>query len=273
MNRIMDWIGLVFLVANVGVASEIPLPPFTYHGEVVKWNGMAFGSNDSAQVVARLGSNVVDRCSLASGLYPSTNYRLTIPMSESPQSGKAQPGDTVTFEVYYDGTVHAVIDDAQLPVVGAPATFAVCNMVVGTDSNANGLPDEYEALLEPYYLMKGRALDEITSSDDFDGDGFSNLQEFLAGTVPVMGEDFPSIQKWTPLPAGWFAFTFMTAPGRTYTVQGADPHEMLEWSAEIFSRVADRTPDETFLSTQDDGVVTLYLCPTNQAQLYQLQID
>jgi hypothetical protein len=269
------WIFLsgIVLAWSVQAAYDISLPPFTFHGEIVKWNGAAFGTNDDAQVVAKLnGTNVVDRCNLVSGAYPATNYRLLIPLSETPQPGRAQAGDDISFEVYYDGAVHAVMDAELLPKVGHPATYINVNMVVGTDSNTNGLPDEYEALLEPYYMLYNN-LTNLTANHDFDGDGFSNLQEFLAGTVPVIGGDYPAINGWTSMPAGWFAFTFLSAPGRTYTIQGADPNDALDWSAEVFSRFADEEPSEMFLSSQDDGVITLYLCPTNRAKLYTLQID
>lgn len=273
MIKKMIQTGVALLAGSAWAASEIPLPPFIYHGEIVRWDGVAIGAKDDAQVAAKLGGVVVARCNLVNGEYPNTNYRLHIPMSETRRAGKAQTGDVVTFEVYYDGAVHSVMDAALLPAVGDPAGFGHCNMVIGTDSNTNGLPDEYDALLLPYYLLNGQAAADITAQDDFDGDGYSNQQEFIAGTVPVMAADFPSIRSLHTLPAGWFAFKFLTAPGRTYRIQGADSAAQFEWAQEIFSLQTNQVPVKTFFTSEDDGVTTLYLCPTNQAHFYQLRID
>lgn len=59
-----------------------------------------------------------------------------------------------------------------------------------TDDDNDGMPDEYEIAqgFNPY-----NALD---ANDDFDGDGFTNLEEYQAGTNPLDKDDYPTtLQK------------------------------------------------------------------------------
>ena len=60
------------------------------------------------------------------------------------------------------------------------------------DTDADGLPDAWELL---YFGSLAQ-----TASGDFDGDGYSNLQEYQAGTLPNNSSSFPSLPKSTYIP-------------------------------------------------------------------------
>ena len=53
-------------------------------------------------------------------------------------------------------------------------------MVKGADGNFDGLPDEFELL---YW---GNATSGVTGVIDFDGDGLTNIEEFVGGTDPTV---------------------------------------------------------------------------------------
>ena len=157
MKQLSRSIALLVLVA-VSVRAEIvvPLPPFTVYGDAHNWNGRAFSSNDAATVVAKINGVVMDRCDVVSGTYPALNYRVHIPMAGSSVAGRGAIGDLITFEVYYDGQTHSVCTGLTAFTVGQPASAARYDLFVGTDLDADGLPDEYESLLMPYYAAAGR---------------------------------------------------------------------------------------------------------------------
>ena len=62
------------------------------------------------------------------------------------------------------------------------STPAILN-VNGPDSDGDGIPDSW--MLQNFGHPTGLAADHSRAQDDPDGDGMSNLQEYLAGTNPL----------------------------------------------------------------------------------------
>ncbi len=266
-------IGLLLAYASAQAQNAFPLPPFTVYGEVRSWNGRAFSSNDVVTVIAKVDGVQMDRCDTVSGVYQGINYRVHIPMATASADGRADIGDPITFEVYYDGQLHSVFSSEAIPVVGQPAGYAVCNLFVGTDADGDGLPDEYERLLLPYYKAagKGSSIDQISPDDDFDGDGFSNLQEFYAGTIPVIGSDFLRITDFYPAGPDRMALEFLSAPERNYAVPRAENLTSNQWNAAEFSMSTNEKPARTFYFSETDEYVTLYMISTNHAS-FRLEV-
>jgi len=84
-----------------------------------------------------------------------------------------------------------------------------------SDSDGDGLPDDWELAngLNPY-----SAAGNDGANGDPDGDHFTNLQEFLAGTDPHNAQSYLKIDSITPGP-GDMALRFTAIAGHTYTLQ------------------------------------------------------
>jgi hypothetical protein len=94
----------------------------------------------------------------------------------------------------------------------AQSTSALLTLVADTDGN--GLPDWYEALLSS-------GTNNPTQADfDSDGDGMTNLQEFLAGTDPQ--DPLSYLKVNISALTGNASIWFMAVTNRTYTVQYKD---------------------------------------------------
>jgi hypothetical protein len=265
---------LILMVASVQAAILVPLPPFTVYGKVRNWNGRAFSSSDAATVIVKVKGVEVSRCTAKSGSYSALNYRVQIPMASTKLAGRGEVGDPITFEVYYDGQIHAVATGTVVPKVVKPAGTLSCDLIVGSDADNDGLPDEYEALLMYYYDAAGRgsSLEDIKPDDDFDGDGYSNLQEFQAGTIPVERADFLKINQFTLLENGSFALSFLSAPGRTYRLPKSKSTSSNTWEMAVFAQHAQETPAQTFVTSEQDANITLYVLPTtNAAAFFKLE--
>lgn len=276
MKQFIRHIGiLVLMAASVQGAAVFPLPPFTVYGKVRDWNGRTLSSADEATVIVKVRGVELARCDAKSGSYQSLTYRVEIPMASGKLAGRGQVGDPITFEVYFDGQLHSVSASQTPLVVGNPASSVCCSLVVGTFSFGDDLPDEYKQLLLAYYQMAGRGDDlaSISPNDDFDGDGFSNLQEFLAGTIPVLGDDYLKIVKFTQLENRYLAISFLSAPGRTYSVPNSKNIHSNKWNSSGFA-LSSNAPSTQFYTSEQDANTTLYLLPdTNTAAFYRLEVE
>lgn len=111
-------------------------------------------------------------------------------------------GSAHTFRLEY------VLRDGRrsaLSVVAGGSTW-------GEDSNFDGLPDDWQAL---YWGLN--PLTWPAASTDADGDGATNLQEFLAGTNPASRESSLRLEMVRTSQGLWLNWN--TQPGSVYQVQ------------------------------------------------------
>jgi hypothetical protein len=106
------------------------------------------------------------------------------------------------------------------------------------DSDADGLPDWWE-------LAHGTNWKVPDANADPDHDGFTNLQEFIAGTDPQDPQSRLKLDVSIVTP-GTVTLGFFAGSNRTYTVQFAD-----SWAGQGWSTLADIPPQST------NGPVTL----------------
>ena len=84
------------------------------------------------------------------------------------------------------------------------------------DSDADGIPDWW--MMKYFGHPTGQAGDLSLASDDADGDGMSNLQEYLAGTDPTNPNSVFRLLAGTPV-NGTMNLTWPAVMGKSYQVQ------------------------------------------------------
>ena len=90
--------------------------------------------------------------------------------------------------------------------------FKYSPTVTAVDSDQDGLPDAYEAITPGL-----SATNPLDAALDFDGDGSSNLQEFVAGTNPNVASSRPFASG--VISGANFLVSVSTVAGRFYRVE------------------------------------------------------
>lgn len=92
--------------------------------------------------------------------------------------------------------------------LGSPASSTIT--ITDGDADSDGMPDDYETSVGLNAGVNDAAL-------DLDGDGFTNFQEFIMGTLPSSGA---SLLRPEAAPSGAnVVVSFATVAGRTYKVE------------------------------------------------------
>jgi uncharacterized protein (DUF1800 family) len=119
------------------------------------------------------------------------------------------------------------------------------------DLNGNGISDVWESL----YDAQG-----ADPSADPDGDGFSNLQEAIAGTNPFDSNSFPRIAMGVYQSTN-FSVTVPCALGKLYQLQSIDTLGGTNWTV------------ETNLVARSGTNITLSASATDTAKFYRIAIS
>ena len=159
----------------------------------------------------------VDGTAIAAANYTATTGTLTI------LTGSTSAQVTVGIK---GGTLNRPLADFLLHL-SSPTNSIISRSdgactISALDTDADGLPDYWENRFALNPLLPGDA------SLDPDGDGLTNLQEFLAGSSPRDAAD-PTFILGMRSDGGDFFFTFKSVAGRTYRIEYTDDFNAPTW--------------------------------------------
>src|SRR6185503_9613825 len=93
----------------------------------------------------------------------------------------------------------------------------------GADTDGDGIDDDWEVA---YFGNLSR-----NGSGDFDGDGQTDLQEFLAGTDPTNSGSIFRVLTVSPIGGGSTRVMWNAAPNRSYRLEYKDDLNATSWTA------------------------------------------
>lgn len=158
----------------------------------------------------------------------STNFRIEFFASPSggsegqffvgSTSAMTNGGGTVSFTTSLAAAIPAgeVVTATAADPMGNTSPFSSPQTVTTTDTDGDGIPDNW--MLLHFGHATGQAGDKSRATDDADGDGLTNLQEFLAGTDPKNPTSHFAISSITSS-GGSLQISFGTILGKTYQLQ------------------------------------------------------
>jgi Tol biopolymer transport system component len=107
--------------------------------------------------------------------------------------------------------------------------FATAQDSLVTDSDGDGIPDWW--MLKYFGHPTGQPSDLSRAQDDADGDGLSNLQEYLAGTDPTNFNSVLALQvSPVTVASNTVSLTWPAVPGKSYQVQYKNDLNASNWT-------------------------------------------
>lgn len=201
-----------------------PAPHHTFFGLVRDEYGNPIDVT-SAEVVLETASGVQVKTTIFPHLDSGVNYRLAVPMDAGLADDlykftALRPAAPFKIKVRIGNTVYLPLEMvADYSHLGEPGRSTLLNLTLGEDTDGDGIPDAWERALMQVTGMN-KPLSEIRPGDDADGDGLSNLDEYLAGTYPFDPTNGLTLAA-KHVSNGIPQLEFTAVQGRTYLIQGS----------------------------------------------------
>ncbi|MDB4341671.1 hypothetical protein OAA59_00490 [bacterium] len=231
MNKIKTIVMAGILILPGLVEAFPPAPHHTFFGMVRDELGRPL-EGEKVEVLFETSTGRLVRTGVGLGL-PGINYRMRVPMDAGTTADLYNPvamrhAMPYRIRVRVGAKVYLPIEMVgDLGKMGQPGEETLLNLTLGEDSDGDGLPDAWERAL----LAQGQGLGDINPNDDTDGDGMSNLNEYISGNYAFDKDDGLRLDIVERVEAGT-VLEFMGIQGRTYTIKGSA--DLKEWSELTF---------------------------------------
>lgn len=174
-----------------------PAPTFTVRGIVRDPYGWALKVTDQGTVVVKINGTVIAQSAINEGPRAGENFRVLLPMDGNPadpyRAGIPFTGAVFTIEVQFP---NQIIPITWLPVakrtVGQPAGSLFIDFSIGQDSTGDGIPDAWkywQLSLAGYGPGDPQWSLSALGSGDFNHNGISDYNEYLAGSFATLNEE------------------------------------------------------------------------------------
>lgn len=262
----------------VGATLPVAFVPFTFAGRITDYAHIAYDADSVVEIrLKNEDGDLLAKATTKTSGGTSYNYVLPVPVSTQPMSGYATVGETVTFEFVdpygriYRGLVS--VDDA---VIGNPGTVKTLDVILATDSDKDGVADEYVESIE-YWMWINNIEGPYNPNADYDGDGQSNYAEYVAGTNPCDKLDRFSVRQMA-LEQGIEGYVRLRVPvtqGRSYSVVGTPNLENPDWKPTAFTQDAGKAPNEMYLNTgaAEVGYRTIFVKKDGPSHFYRVKVE
>ena len=271
-------IASVFCLVNmicllVSSAFAVPQEMCIYYGQALDQFGWPY--QNGADVILKSGTNEIVRHKITGSISPGVNFALYVSLddgsSAEPYSDKAlRAGDMIEIVVRDARGEVSIMRTNALPSVGVPGEIILVNVTAATDSDHDGLADEWEQELVDMSTNLNSIAD-LKPGDDFDGDGASNLHEFHSGNFAFLDYDYFFIEKVTPM-SSRMKLELLSVPGKVYSVPFRTNMMSGGWSDCAFSATENGVADVGLIEGNGDWL-SFYVDNTNSPKFFSLKVQ
>ncbi len=228
-------------LSTMAIAVDIPRLGAVYYGQLLNSYGYPCTSADGVRLMA-LNSNrtQIAYYDIGPTIGPGINYRLQI---NCVASGSGLEG----MSVAEGGKIQIQATSAAQPshIIGntniTVNSGAVSNMayVLGTDSNNDGIPDEWEQMVIDAMNSLGMTnaptdLAHFNPNISYVGNGFTARQSFYSGCLPFIASDYLHIQQMNRETDGTCHITFLGNQGFKYQIHASSNLVTGSWQVTQF---------------------------------------
>lgn len=290
-SRPVSFAAILFIL-SIGAAwgaPNFPVGTYTVNGSLLDWRNTLVGSEAAVSlqaVLAKPGSEfdgtVLAETMVRNASADGFNFALSIPLSTATSAKTAAVGDTVGFAMKTDSGVSMSGAALTIPAANAATnlTMKLVELVAFTNetdsSDVRYVPRDYLNGIEPWLLYMG--INTYSPFADYDGDGYSNYAEYLAGTNPFDDEDHPKITAYSAKSSDTHLLSFEYNGGHLYGFQTTRSLTAPAWTAARF-RTSEASHVEVVQvlpssDVEDVGIATIYLTPAVNAtnEFYRLEV-
>lgn len=205
------------------VCAGLPQPMCIFYGQAL--DGYGWPYMNSATVILLRQTTEVARCEISGPLNPGVNFALRAYLDDNQSTNLYTPqavhsGDIVSIVVQDMYGLKTIMESNAVPNVGKPGDILLINVTAGTDTDGDGIPDEWEQEIIDYGENPAVSnLESVVGSDDYDGDGQSNIDEYHAGTFAFLDYDYFYAEHMDLTDNGRLMVDFLSVPGKVYAAQ------------------------------------------------------
>jgi hypothetical protein len=263
-----------FYFSLLTLHAELPQPSVIYYGQAVDEYGVPCQAN--AAVILRINGVEHARHEIDGAISPGVNFALPVFVDDgngaSYDPAAAHRGDPVTIMVKSGTNEMPILQAGAIPPIPSPGQAVLINVTAGTSTGGDGIPDAWKRELAAW--SDGRYADaaHVDMNDDLDGDGFSNLNEFRAGTMAYLDFDYLHIQDWLAEAGGGLRLSFISVPGKAYRIAGAAGPAAGNWAAARYA-LQPGGPTQMGAFSGDGYSMDVHVVPADDVKTYRMGVE
>jgi hypothetical protein len=246
----------VLLLGSLPLAAFPPSPYYTLYGVVRNQVGVTLAVENADIILMRDGREIA-RTPILKELRGDINYELSISVDQN-QFGSRHYADRAipalgvfSLVVEMNGVKYYPIEVSGTLRAGKGGERVRLDLNLGEDKDGDGLPDAWEEwqLHQAGRLpgANGWDLSLITRDGDFDGDGISNYDEYVAGTFAGDATERFEL-RIVERNGSAVRFEFFAITGKVYSIE--ESSNLKDWTVIPFATTADGPSTSVYRATQ-----------------------
>ena len=268
---------LLLPLATAEAAGNFPVGTYTVKGSVRDVANKVMDAESGVKVRAvNAQGTVLAEADVGKASASGTNFALMVPLSTKATDSTAAVGDELNVVFVNEKGVSVATQPIKARAANAVDALNFTYLDMTTVTSVDGaksvqIPTEYldgmQAYLDGLPAAEGGGK-KYDPWGDYDGDGFSNYNEYLAGTNPFDASDALRVKRFAPGGAG-HQITFEYVGGHLYGVAATPSLVKPSWATAKVKQTADGEEQNEILppaTNGEPGETTIYVVPTEGAK-------